>query len=214
MHGDVSEVFRRLVTPRAKCVFPVWLIFAVAGQSAALSVRRAKDQVACAPRAVDLALRLVDRETTDAGIRRAFDGRVSGTHSYGEIIDAVASLQLKTRFVRLDPHSPGLTRLPLIVAVKRSTASREADHFVVLYGGNGQWVQVIDYPHMPQWIECSEFAQRWDGRGVYVFAGEAELPGSFVDWVWVPGALIGFAIAAVITSLVLWLRARRARRGV
>lgn len=170
--------------------------------------------LACGPRAVCIALQLLDVSVDEDGVRDAFQGRVTGVHSYEEISDAIERLGLACRFVHTDPALPQLARLPVIVGVDRGEQFSHAIHFVVLYGCDGERVQVVDFPHQPRFVPCSRLAHSWDGSGLCLARKERELGYSWLDQRAARmGILFGTLLLGVISSL-LCVFARRRRTEV
>ena len=183
----------------------IWFAAGVSILSAA-SRCGAEESLACGPRAVCLAARLLGREISETEIREAFRCRVGGVHSREEIAQAIEHVGLAPRAVRLDPRSPGVARVPLIVAVKESADSLQPDHFLTLYGEKDGRVQVLDFPHPPQLVPCAALARAWDGRGVYVANAEEDLPSSSAERPMLVGLLAGGAMLVAVVSLVLGFR--------
>jgi hypothetical protein len=187
------------------------IVIPTLGHSASPDAHAERD-LASAPRAVSLALRLLGRDASERAIHDAFAGRVTGTHSYDDVTDAVRNLGFETCSARLDSASPRLPRVPLIAAVRRSPASGKRDHLVVLYGSGRGLVQLLDFPHPPRLVPCEVLAEQWDGRGVYVAARRGDLPSSVDDSRWVCGLLVGGAAMVGAASLALWFLARKGPR--
>jgi len=170
------------------------------------------EPLGCGPRSVCVAARLLSRKVSEGEIRDAFEGRVSGVHSDREVARAARQLGLAVRKVRLDPKSPGLAQLPLIVAVRDSRSSSEPDHFLVLYGGTAEGAQLVEFPRSPRFVPTSALARAWDGRGLYVARNERDLPPSTNGPV-LTALLTGGAVVVVVVSLVLSFRSPPFRRG-
>ncbi len=188
--------------------FAVSLIVIAAQFDSGDSGKRDDVDTGCAPRSVCVALRLMGREVSSDEIRDAFGGRLSGSHSSDEIKVALTRLGLASRFARLDPASPRLGRLPFIAGLRGSHDSTEPDHFVVLYGVRNGALQVLDFPYSPRFVPCDDFAESWDGRGLYVAAAEKDLPLTILDGPLMPGVLAGSAIAIALVSLAVCFRKR------
>lgn len=161
--------------------------------------------MACAPRSLSVAAQLVGRGAARADLERAFDGRLDGRHSFGEIANAAARLGLAVQHVRLDGDCQLLARLPLIAAVRESYASRRPDHFVVIFGRRDGELQLLDSPRPPRFIPIEEFLQQWDGDGLYIAASAqdlARLPGTAQS----EKSFVLFACATVIgaSGLLFW----------
>lgn len=60
---------------------------------------------------------------------------------------------------------PDLT-LPAIVLLKGAT--NRPQHYVVLAGRVGDWIQMIDYPQAPRLVHSKYVRQRWSGHALYV----------------------------------------------
>jgi len=196
------------VTWRARFTLAIVVFVPMLEQSVAADIDTGQD-LACAPRAVCLALSVLDRVVSEKAIHDAFAGRVTGTHSYDSVTDAVKRLGCESCSAQLDPMSPRLARIPLIAAVKRSPASVEPNHFVVLYGSGRGLVQLLDFPNPPRLVPCEVLAQTCDGRGVYVAATRQDLPESAEDSWWIPAILIGGSATVSALSLALWRLARK-----
>jgi ABC-type bacteriocin/lantibiotic exporter with double-glycine peptidase domain len=174
---------------------------------------RRDEKLGCAARACYLAARLLHREIEDAEIRECFGERAGGSSSYEDIATALRRLGLSTRFARLDPGAPALALLPFIAIVRGSKDSKSPDHFLVLYGRNGNSVQVLDFPFPPRFVPCSVFARAWDGSGLYVARSDDALPHSSFEYPWLPHVLAAAAAGVVAVSVVFLVRGRRIRSG-
>jgi ABC-type bacteriocin/lantibiotic exporter with double-glycine peptidase domain len=131
----------------------------------------AEPGVACGPATLSLAARLVGRPVSRDNLQRAFGGRLSGAHSFSELQAATAALGLACVATRVDPRSPSLVPLPLIVAIRQGTRANATSgryHFVILLGRTREGVQVLDPPHKPYLMTLDDCAERWDGAGLYV----------------------------------------------
>ncbi len=147
------------------------------------------------------------------------DRQSDKTLSLQELGETAKTLGFATRHVRMDPRSPPLERLPLIVKFKARDSTTSETRFVVLFGTvSGHRVQVIDYPLPPQLFPMPVLAESWDGHGLYLSTSEATLPTSD-NW---PGAnsttrilvLPMVALGLSVASAVFWwIRERRQRNA-
>ena len=134
-------------------------------------------RIACGPRVVSIAKRIIDgREIDPTELDRAFHGALDGPHSLEDLADAAKAMGLNAKFVDLNPRNPGLSREPTLVPITRNGIP--SSHFVVVFGRDEHIVQVIDYPRPPVFVEVSEFAEVWNGEGVVISAS----PSRFNAW--------------------------------
>lgn len=134
-------------------------------------------RIACGPRVVSIAKRIIDgREIDLIELDRAFQGALDGSHSLTELADAAKAMGLNAKFVDLNPRNPGLSREPTLVPITRNGIP--SSHFVVVFGRDEQIVQVIDYPRPPVFVELSEFAEVWNGEAIVISAA----PSRFNAW--------------------------------
>jgi ABC-type bacteriocin/lantibiotic exporter with double-glycine peptidase domain len=135
-------------------------------------------RVACGPRVVSIAKRIIDgREIDPTELERAFHGALVGSHSLGDLAEAAKAMGLNAKFVDLNSRNPGLSREPTVVPITRDGIP--SSHFVVVFGRDEHVVQVIDYPRPPVFVELSEFAEMWNGEAIVISAATSR----FNAWV-------------------------------
>lgn len=162
--------------------------------------------IACGPTALSLSAQLLERELTAQQLSIAFQNRLSGMHSLPEIAEAAHSLGMSSLFVKHDPRHPDLARLPLIAVARRSEGSNDHSHFVVLYGQHEGALQVLDFPQPPRWVSVEEFAQEWNGDGLYLASKPGDLatfPSSWNPRTW---ALVFTAGGVGVIGLYRFIR--------
>src|SRR5437879_7208789 len=81
--------------------------------------------------------------------------------SLAEIKGAAEELGLACEPASFDSSAQVDLRVPLIVSIRQPLAT-VANHFVVLYGGGRNYVQVLDYPWQPRIYPRAGFDQLWD----------------------------------------------------
>ena len=131
-------------------------------------------RIACGPRVVSIAKRIIDgREIDPSELDRAFHGALDGSHNLEDLANAAKALGLNAKFVDLDPLNPGLSREPTLVSITRNGIP--SSHFVVVFGRDEHIVQVIDYPRPPVFVEFRQFAEVWNGEGIVISAATTRL---------------------------------------
>ena len=142
--------------------------------SSELRAWQQEKRIACGPRVVSIAKRIIDgREIDPIELDRAFHGALDGSHSLEDLADAAKAMGLNAKFVDLDPRNPGLSREPTLVPITRNGIP--SSHFVVVFGRDEQIVQVIDYPRPPVFFELREFAEVWNGEGIVISAATSRV---------------------------------------
>jgi ABC-type bacteriocin/lantibiotic exporter with double-glycine peptidase domain len=79
---------------------------------------------------------------------------------------AAQEVGLAATAVRLRAAVPRLANAPLVVALDGEQFP--GGHFVVLYGGVDDAVQVLDFPNSPGFVPADQLARTWNGYGIYV----------------------------------------------
>ncbi len=131
-------------------------------------------RIACGPRVVSIAKRIVDgREIDPTELERAFHGALDSSHSLADLANAAKAMGLNAKFVDLDPRNPGLSRDPTLVPITRNGIP--SSHFVVVFGRDELVVQIIDYPAPPVFVELREFAEVWNGEAIVISAATNRL---------------------------------------
>ncbi len=149
--------------------FPVLLIAIL--NSFELFASQEDTRIACGPRVVSIAKRIIDgREIDPAELDRAFNGALDSSHSLADLANAAKAMGLAAKYVDLDARNPGLSRDPTLVPITRNGIP--SSHFVVVFGRDEKVVQIIDYPRPPVFVELREFAEVWNGEGIVLSAAK------------------------------------------
>jgi len=173
--GDLQLEILHLVRPSGISMTQrFFLLLIVILNSFELFASQEDTRIACGPRVVSVAKRIVDgREIDPAELNRAFNGALDNSHSLADLATAAKTMGLVAKFVELDPRNPGLSRDPTLVAITRNGVP--SSHFVVVYGRDEKVVQIIDYPRPPVFVELREFAEVWNGEGIVLSAAKVGL---------------------------------------
>lgn len=164
---------------------------------------------ACGPRAVGVALELIGRPATDETLATAFNEITGGTHSFAQLKTALERCGASSTWVNLNDIRWDQTAVPVITCLRRTDRSAGPDHFVVLYGGHGRKIQMIDDPMPPKLVSADAVLARSEPRGLLVRnRGRATLMVGLSRW---QPAITFLSAGVALVSLVLLIRVRKQR---
>jgi ABC-type bacteriocin/lantibiotic exporter with double-glycine peptidase domain len=149
-------------------------LFGAAAEDRAEVVAPKIESLSCGPSSLSVAARLVGRRVDGEQLEllQAISA-ARETVTLQEVKQAAEAAGCATRAVSYASEEIPNARLPIIVAVRWRRES--PPHFVVLYGASDRGVQVLDYPHEPQFVPVEMLRSAWDGRGLYLAADAAQL---------------------------------------
>ncbi len=144
------------------------VLVVIGAYSRADDARLPNHRWACGPRAVGIALELIGKPATDASLASAFEEITSGTHSFSQLKTALERCGASSTWVNLSDIRWDQPAVPVITCLRRTQRSAEPDHFVVLYGGKGRTIQIIDDPLPPMLVSADVLLARSEPRALLV----------------------------------------------
>ncbi len=182
-----------------------WLVWIMVAQSLD---RPAAPSCGCAALAV--CGQLLDKPASVGYLQSKFPRLKARTQTLGELESIAQALSFRTRVVRLNPRSPVLPRVPIIIPWRDPAQTEAVAHFVVLYGARDGRIQMIDAPKSPRFLAPEELAAHWQGEGL-VLAHTDEALRQFPQDIWWESAFK--AGGALLVGLVAWLALGWKRRA-
>lgn len=183
----------------------LYLIFLIVSEPARVQTgAELQSAISCGPRSVSLAFSLSGRSVDRSELANAFRAETGFADEYSveDIARAVRRLGGAPHQRQHSGSDPQLLDQPLIAPVRRPAEAPNPNHFVVLYGRRGDYIQMLDYPSHPRWVPIGSLAQVWDGYGIYVTRDDRvfglQTVRAFAGW-----TALGSAIVAVMSLSVL-----------